>query len=86
LFWDYPGRRLSLARDRELVVRRILAEGGLQHGGRARAPCQHLGDVGARRDLGAAAAALTLRADRLGRTQRAVLKELASWVREAARG
>lgn len=31
LFWDYPGRRLSLARDRELVVRRILAEGGLQH-------------------------------------------------------
>jgi hypothetical protein len=31
LFWDYPGRRLSLARDRELVVRRILAEGGLLH-------------------------------------------------------
>jgi len=31
LFWDYPGRRLSLARDRELVVRRILAEGGLRH-------------------------------------------------------
>ena len=31
LFWDYPGRRLSLARDRELVIRRILAEGGLQH-------------------------------------------------------
>ena len=31
LFWDYPERRLSLARDRDLVIRRILAEGGLQH-------------------------------------------------------
>jgi len=31
LFWDYPGRRLSLARDRELVIRRILAQGGLEH-------------------------------------------------------
>lgn len=31
LFWDYPGKRLSLARDRDLVIRRILAEGGLQH-------------------------------------------------------
>ena len=31
LFWDYPERRLSLARDRELVIRRILAEGGLRH-------------------------------------------------------
>jgi hypothetical protein len=31
LFWDYPGRRLSLVRDRELVIRRILAEGGLLH-------------------------------------------------------
>jgi hypothetical protein len=31
LFWDYPEKRLSLARDRELVIRRILAEGGLVH-------------------------------------------------------
>ena len=31
LFWDYPGRRLSLTRDRDLVIRRILAEGGLEH-------------------------------------------------------
>ena len=31
LFWDYPGKRLSLARDHELVIRRILVEGGLQH-------------------------------------------------------
>ena len=31
LFWDYPDKRLSLARDRELVIRRILAEGGLLH-------------------------------------------------------
>jgi hypothetical protein len=31
LFWDYPERRLSLARDRELIIRRILAEGGLRH-------------------------------------------------------
>jgi hypothetical protein len=31
LFWDYPEKRLSLARDREMVIRRILAEGGLLH-------------------------------------------------------
>jgi len=31
LFWDYPGRRLSVARDRDLIIRRILAEGGLLH-------------------------------------------------------
>jgi hypothetical protein len=31
LFWDYPEKRLTLARDREVVIRRILAEGGLLH-------------------------------------------------------
>jgi hypothetical protein len=31
LFWDYPGKPLSLDRDREMVIRRILAEGGLLH-------------------------------------------------------
>lgn len=28
LFWDYPGRRLSLDRDRRLVLRRVLTVGG----------------------------------------------------------
>lgn len=30
LFWDHPGRRVRLDRDRDLVVRRIAAEGGLR--------------------------------------------------------
>jgi Family of unknown function (DUF6922) len=30
LFWDYPGRSLSLDADRELVVRRVAGEGGLR--------------------------------------------------------
>ncbi len=28
LLWDYRGRRLRLDRDRDLLVRRVLAEGG----------------------------------------------------------
>jgi len=28
LFWDYAGRRLDLRRDRDLILRRVLAEGG----------------------------------------------------------
>jgi hypothetical protein len=28
LFWDYPARSISLDADRELVVRRVTAEGG----------------------------------------------------------
>ena len=45
LFWDYPGKRLSLTRDRDLVVRRILAEGGLVH---VRYIRRHVGDDGIR--------------------------------------
>jgi hypothetical protein len=30
LFWDHPGRRLSLSRDQDLIVRRVAAEGGLR--------------------------------------------------------
>lgn len=30
LFWDYPGRSLSLDADRDLVVRRVAGEGGLR--------------------------------------------------------
>lgn len=30
LFWDFPGKALSLDRDRELVVRRVAGEGGLR--------------------------------------------------------
>jgi hypothetical protein len=30
LFWDYSGRTLSVARDRDLVVRRVAGEGGLR--------------------------------------------------------
>jgi hypothetical protein len=28
LFWDYPARSIDLAADRDLVVRRVTAEGG----------------------------------------------------------
>lgn len=30
LFWDFPGKALSLDADRELVVRRVAGEGGLR--------------------------------------------------------
>jgi hypothetical protein len=30
LFWDLPGKALSLDRDRDLVVRRVACEGGLR--------------------------------------------------------
>lgn len=30
LFWDFPGKALSLDGDRELVVRRVAGEGGLR--------------------------------------------------------
>ena len=30
LFWDFPGKKLSLDSDRELVIRRVAGEGGLR--------------------------------------------------------
>jgi hypothetical protein len=30
LFWDHPGQRLTLQNDSDLIIRRVLAEGGLQ--------------------------------------------------------
>jgi hypothetical protein len=31
LLWDHPGQRISLECDSDLIIRRVLAEGGLQH-------------------------------------------------------